>query len=341
MPIKVSRRVLSLSQLWYAPRWYHWAVILFLLPFTLLFALLSALRRCLFRNGFKPSVKLNVPVIVVGNISVGGNGKTPLVVFLAQLLTENGYRPGVLTRGYGAKSVAYPLNVEATSLVTEVGDEPMLMRQHILCPLVVDPLRSRGAEHLVNSHACDVIICDDGLQHYALQRDIEIVVMDGQRRCGNQLLLPAGPLREGQWRLDTVDFIVVNGHSHQEHEYLMTLQPDQLVNIVDPSLTKAVNALPNDTVAAAGIGNPQRFFQMLNTLGIEPAQCISFPDHHQFTRQDFPLASTVVMTEKDAVKCRHFAKNNWWYLPVQAQLSADFSQQLLHKLQEKVQSKPA
>jgi tetraacyldisaccharide 4'-kinase len=341
MPIKVSLRVLSLTKLWYAPRWYHWAVIILLLPFTLLFVLLSALRRWLFYWGLKASVKVNVPVIVVGNISVGGNGKTPLVVFIAQLLTENGYRPGVLTRGYGAKSIAYPLSVEATSQVREVGDEPMLMRQHILCPLVVDPQRSRGAAHLVNSHGCNVIICDDGLQHYALQRDIEIVVMDGQRRCGNQLLLPAGPLREGQWRLDTVDFIVVNGQNHQEHEYLMTLKPDQLVNVLDPTLTKAVDALPNDTVAVAGIGNPLRFFKMLPTLGIQPAQCISFPDHHQFSSQDFPFTSSVLMTEKDAVKCRHFAKNNWWYLPVQAQLSSDFSQQLLHKLQEKVLSTSA
>ena len=333
--------MLSLTKLWYAPRWYHWAVIIVLLPFTLLFVLLSAVRRWLFQWGLKASVKVNVPVIVVGNISVGGNGKTPLVVFIAQLLTDKGYRPSVLTRGYGAKSMAYSLSVEATSQVQEVGDEPMLMRQHILCPLVVDPKRGRGAAHLVNSHGCDVIICDDGLQHYALQRDIEIVVMDGQRRCGNQLLLPAGPLREGQWRLDTVDFIVVNGHNHQEHEYLMTLKPDQLVNVVDPTLTKAVDALPNDTVAVAGIGNPQRFFQMLPSLGIQPAQCISFPDHHQFSSQDFPFTNSVVMTEKDAVKCRHFAKNNWWYLPVQAQLSSDFSQQLLHKLQEKVRSTSA
>lgn len=323
--------MLSLTQLWYAPRWYHWLVISLLLPLSLVFALLAILRRFAFRTGFKKSTKIAVPVIIVGNISVGGNGKTPLVVYLAQLLQKQGYQPGILTRGYGGSSAVYPLAVTAQSQVTQVGDEPMLMRQHVNCPLVVDPIRARGAQYLLEQFECNVIICDDGLQHYALQRDIEIVVMDGKRRLGNQLLLPAGPLREGAWRLKRADFIVINGQAKAEHEFAMSLLPDDLINVKNPNISCKVSELMGPVTALAGIGHPQRFFDLLATYPLTLRSTLSFVDHHQFSVNDLP-AETIIMTEKDAVKCREFAHQDCWYLPVQAQLSESFAQQLLNKL---------
>ena len=321
----------SLSQLWYATRWYHWVLIIVLLPLSFLFALISATRRQVFKLGIKLSSKVNAAVIIVGNISVGGNGKTPLVVYLAQLLTEQGYRPGILTRCYGGKSELYPLQVKVDSLVAEVGDEPMLMIQHVTCPLVVDPVRARGAKYLVEQCLCDVIICDDGLQHYALQRDVEIVVMDGHRRLGNQLLLPAGPLREGKWRLKSCDFIVTNGDLAQEGEYAMSLQPGDFININDPQRRCKLSDMELAVTALAGIGNPQRFFSLLAKYNIQMKQQLSFVDHHDFKASDLPVGR-VLMTEKDAVKCRDFAHEDCWYLPVQANLSEAFTEKLLTKL---------
>lgn len=252
-----------IDNMWYSPSWYHWPVIILLLPLSALFWVLSSLRRMLFRLQIKPSVDISVPVIVVGNTSVGGNGKTPLVVHLAKRLRQAGYHPGVLSRGYGGKNVTYPMSVDYISEVDRVGDEAILMRQHINCPLVVDPIRPRGALKLVETHECDVIICDDGLQHYALNRDIEIVVMDGQRRCGNKLLLPAGPLREGSWRLDRVDFLVLNGGSVTNGEYLMSLEAGRLINVKYPNKSLSINDLSLPVTAMAAIGNPQRFFSLL------------------------------------------------------------------------------
>lgn len=322
----------SLTQLWYAPRWYHWLLIVLLLPLTAVFALVAATRRLAFRIGLKKSSKINAPVIIVGNISVGGNGKTPLVVYLAQLLGSQGYKPGVLTRGYGAKSNNYPLVVTAQSQVAAVGDEPMLMIQHVACPLVVDPIRARGAQYLLDQFHCDVIICDDGLQHYALKRDIEIVVMDGKRRLGNQLLLPAGPLRERAWRLHSADFIVINGQTKSSDEFAMQLLAGDLINVKNPQLKCKVSDLSGPVSALAGIGHPQRFFDLLATYAIDLKATLSFVDHHQFTLNDLP-AETLIMTEKDAVKCREFAHQDCWYLPVQAQLAESFSHKILSKLQ--------
>lgn len=320
-----------LSEMWYKPRWYHWCLILVLLPLTALFALLSGLRRLAFKWGIKASVKVPATVIIVGNISVGGNGKTPLVVYLAQLLSEQGYRPGILTRGYGGKSAHYPLKVEHDSDVSVCGDEPALMRQHVSCPLVVDPVRGRGALYLSETCGCDVIICDDGMQHYALQRDIEIAVVDGQRRSGNNLLLPAGPLREGNWRLANVDFVVVNGEPVHPNEHAMGLQAGDFINLSEPNRQLSVTQLTEPVTALAGIGNPQRFFSLLKHYGLDIKQQLSFADHHAFSQADIPQGC-VVMTEKDAVKCREFAHQDCWYLPVKATLAENFSQQLLAKL---------
>jgi tetraacyldisaccharide 4'-kinase len=321
------------DNMWYSPRWYHWPVIILLLPLSALFWVLSALRRTFFRLHIKPLVDIPVPVIVVGNISIGGNGKTPLVVYLAKRLRQEGYNPGVLSRGYGGKNASYPMTVEQISKVDVVGDEAILMRQHINCPLVVDPVRPRGAMELVDKHRCDVIICDDGLQHYALSREIEIVVIDGQRRCGNKLLLPAGPLREGIWRLDTVDFSVLNGGIVTNGEYLMSLEAGKLINVKYPNKSLSINDLSSPVTALAGIGNPQRFFSLLEKKRVKLQNQISFVDHHAFSKKDIP-SGTVIMTEKDAVKCTQIAHDDCWYLPVSARLTSQFESQLVKKLKQ-------
>ncbi|WP_232787997.1 tetraacyldisaccharide 4'-kinase [Paraglaciecola sp. MB-3u-78] len=322
-----------IDNMWYSPSWYHWPVIILLLPLTALFWGLSGLRRWLFRLQIKPSVSIPALVIVVGNISVGGNGKTPLVVYLAKRLRQEGYHPGVLSRGYGGKNARYPLTVDHLSNVDLVGDEAILMRQHINCPLVVDPIRPRGAMELVEKHKCDVIICDDGLQHYALNRDIEIVVMDGQRRCGNHLLLPAGPLREASWRLDTADFLVLNGGLVTNGEYLMSLESGKLINVKYPNKSLSINDLRSPVTALAAIGNPQRFFSLLEKKRVKLKDQISFVDHHAFTKKDIP-SGTVIMTEKDAVKCTQIVHDDCWYLPVSARLTNQFESQLLQKLKQ-------
>lgn len=327
-----------IDQLWYAPKWFHWPIIIILLPLTALFWLLSATRRALFKLGIKQSIDIPAAIIVVGNISVGGNGKTPLVVHLAKTLKQQGFKPGVLSRGYGGKGVSYPFSVDQDSSATEVGDEPVLMHQHIDCPLVVDPQRPRGAMALVDKHLCDVIICDDGLQHYALKRNIEISVMDGQRRCGNNFLLPSGPLREGAWRNKTVDFVVINGGDAHKNEFVMTLVPEQLVNVKDPNQRLDVSELNQAVSALAGIGNPQRFFNLLEKMQVKLKQSLSFVDHHPFSQSDIP-EGMVIMTEKDAVKCVAFAHDNCWYLPVSAKLSKEFDAQLLQKVKQVSENK--
>lgn len=320
-----------IDNMWYSPSWYHWPVIVLLLPLTALFWGLSGLRRGLFRLKLKSSSEISVPVIVVGNISVGGNGKTPLVVYLAKRLRQEGYYPGVLSRGYGGEGASYPMTVDADSSVVMAGDEAILMRRHINCPLVVDPNRPRGAMQLVDKHKCNVIICDDGLQHYALNRDIEIVVMDGQRRCGNQFLLPAGPLREGVWRLNAVDFLVLNGGTVINAEYLMSLESGRLINVKNPNKSIPIKSLTLPIIALAGIGNPQRFFSLLQKKQVKIKEQISFVDHHVFRESDIP-DGPVIMTEKDAVKCTQIAHDDCWYLPVSASLTKQFESQLLHKL---------
>ncbi|GAB3015305.1 tetraacyldisaccharide 4'-kinase [Bowmanella dokdonensis] len=313
-------------------RWYQPDLSIWLLwPLTLVFWCLSALRRWLYRAGIKHVVKLEVPVIVVGNISVGGTGKTPLVIRLCQWLKQQGYHPGVVSRGYGGKAPAYPFSVTADSDPALVGDEPVLIRHHLGCPLVVDPDRVRGARYLIDQNKCNVIVCDDGLQHYRLGRDVEILVMDGERRLGNQHLLPMGPLREGLWRLKTVDFVVVNGGVARSGEHLMALEPGQLVNVKYPSQTQSISELKKPAIALAGIGNPERFFKLLDKRQVKLKQRLVFADHYPFKAGDIP-EDLVLMTEKDAVKCRSFASSQWWYLPVSAKLTEQFKQQLLDKI---------
>ncbi|MCG9711725.1 tetraacyldisaccharide 4'-kinase [Shewanella insulae] len=332
------------NRLWYNRQaGVHWLLVLLLLPLSGLFYLLTSLRRQLFRLGLKSSARLDVPVIVVGNITVGGSGKTPTVIYLIELLRHNGYRPGVISRGYGVEFSGCK-RVIAGMPASEVGDEPAMIVARTQVPMVIGRNRVAAGKALREWQAVDVIISDDGLQHYRLERDIEILVLDGKRRFGNGLLLPAGPLREGRWRQRTVDFTLVNGESAHPEEFEMALAPGNWRSVADGELVSAnLTESPADNplsenVAIAGIGNPQRFFDTLTHIGVHPVHQHAFDDHQAYSLEAIETVAAgrgVLMTEKDAVKCREFAKSNWCYLPVDAKIAPEFEQQLLTLLRRR------
>jgi tetraacyldisaccharide 4'-kinase len=272
-------------------------------------------------------------VVVVGNISVGGTGKSPLVIWLVNRFREQGYNPGVISRGYGGQAPHYPFSVTETSLSQESGDEPLMIANRCGCPVVVDADRVRAASYLLDTYDCDLIISDDGLQHYALGRDIEIVVIDGVRGLGNRHCLPVGPLREPETRLDEVDLIVVNG----DDQCSMVKRGGHSMHL-EPGPVHALNGKPvtlnrGRVNAVAGIGNPERFFRTLEQLGFEVLRH-PFADHHRFKAGDFAFDNgyPVIMTEKDAVKCQGLVADRLHYLPVSACLGNEFVEQLSAKL---------
>lgn len=319
----------SLEQYWYQTEKQPplWAKVL-----EPLFRSVTKLRRALYRSNNLSVYRAPVPVIIVGNINVGGSGKTPLVIWLVETLREAGYKPGVISRGYGGEAENYPLKVGAETPVSQSGDEPLLISRRTGVPLVVDPKRSRAAEYLLQNYKVDVIISDDGLQHYALARDIELVVVDGQRRFGNTRCLPAGPLREPLSRLHEVDFVINNG-GEVNGEVSMRLQMGGVWQLSHPQNLRSVESFAEETHAVAGIGNPERFFQQLEQAGIH-IQRHSFPDHHAYQATDLPKDGEVLMTEKDAVKCLSFAADNTWAVSVQAVLPEDFRESLLARVAE-------
>ena len=324
-----------IEKLWYQTRFFMWP----LLPLSALFKLLAQRRKGQLQTTAKA---LPVPVIVVGNITVGGTGKTPLVIAVVKTLQQHGYRPGVISRGFGGEA-DYPYQLDQHSTAAESGDEPLLIAQSCACPVVVDPERCAAATHLLTHNPdVNVIISDDGLQHYALARDIEICVIDGQRQLGNGFCLPAGPLREPISRLNTVDFIVQNGqqkntdktHSSSPSAVIMELKTGNIKAL--PFTRSAIPSVDQAIHAVAAIGNPQRFFTSLAERGFTHRQEHCFADHFQYQAQHlkFDDAKAVIMTEKDAVKCAHFkALTQHFYLPVEAQLPASFWQALLHQLE--------
>jgi tetraacyldisaccharide 4'-kinase len=315
----------------------HWqrvtAITLLLLPLSMVFAGLSALRRAAYRFGMLQSRRLPVPVVIVGNISVGGTGKTPVVLWLAQALQRRGLTPGIVSRGYGGR--ARLMEVTGNSDPAQAGDEPVLLASRAACPLVVGRDRVAAAKRLLEKHpSVDVILSDDGLQHYRLARDVEIAVIDSRRAFGNGCLLPAGPLRETQARLHKVDAIVTNGPMAvpaAAPAFSMTLEGSQLHRLRDTSLARALDSFAGEAVhAVAGIGNPQRFFLRLQEAGLT-VRPHAFADHHAFSADDLAFLP-VIMTEKDAIKCRSFARDNWWMLPVDAQIDpglADLVQNII------------
>ncbi|QDP01744.1 tetraacyldisaccharide 4'-kinase [Thalassotalea sp. PS06] len=326
-----------IEQAWYQQHWLKWM----LLPLSLLFWLLSSLRKWAFRLGLKKQFKVSVPVIIVGNIGVGGNGKTPVVIYLVKLLQRLNINVGVTSRGYGGKADNYPLTLDNGTSAQQAGDEPVLIFQRCNVPVVVGPDRVKNCQQLIEL-GCQVIISDDGLQHYRLQRDMEIVIIDGQRRFGNGWLLPAGPLRELPSRLNNVDVVICNGGQAKTGEMSLTLSPGALVHIKSGTslpLEQFVSSHSSQAQALAGIGNPQRFFNTLTDLNLSLSKQVEFVDHHQFSAEDFQQfddQQPLLMTEKDAVKCRNICPDNAWYLPVDGVLSEADEQHLLQLINTRV-----
>ena len=319
-------------QFWYSRSWIAWL----LCPFSLLFWLITTVRRALFRLNLLKSYRASIPVVIVGNLSVGGNGKTPAVIWLVQELTKCGLNVGVISRGYGSKAKNYPLLVTPTSDPIEAGDEPVLIATRTQAPVCISPNRQQAIECLLQHTKCDVIISDDGLQNYKLQRDFELVIMDAKRGLGNGFLLPAGPLRELPSRLKNVDIIITNGSENQYSDAVMTLKPQYAVNLV----TKAQRPLNefSQATAIAGIGNPPRFFTMLQQHGIQLIETQAFQDHQSFSPElfaKFDKNRPLLMTEKDAVKCMTFAEEYWWYVPVTTEIQGEKAQQFIQKIVQK------
>ncbi|MGQ3888800.1 tetraacyldisaccharide 4'-kinase [Legionella sp. CNM-1927-20] len=306
----------SLENLWYNQhpgRWLLW-------PFSYCYQKITDWRRA-YLQSFKQQ-NFSVPIIVVGNLTVGGVGKTPLVIALTKALKNKGLKVGIVSRGYRATIKKFPYKVQPTDQASLVGDEPLLLARKTDCPVVIAPKRSEAVRYLITHHQSQIIISDDGLQHYAMARHIEIVVIDGIRGLGNGLCLPAGPLREHPKRLNTVDFLIVN-EGKWPNAYPMIMQPGQLVNLVTDKMID-IEELTGSIAAVAAIGHPQRFYTTLTNMGIKFTS-YSFPDHHVFSKEELNvLESKVIMTEKDAVKCQSFATNDWYFLPVEAKLSDTF-----------------
>ncbi|MEG9481574.1 tetraacyldisaccharide 4'-kinase [Mannheimia sp. HC-2023] len=308
-------------------------------PLSLLFWLISYVRKRLYSLNILQSYRSPVPVLVVGNISVGGNGKTPVVVWLVEQLQQRGVKVGVVSRGYGGKNKVFPQLVTQQSSAEIVGDEPVLIVQRTNVPLAVSPNRQQSIELLLSQFELDLIITDDGLQHYALQRDLEWVVVDGKRRFGNGFVLPAGGLRELPSRLNSVDAIICNGGIAKSNEHLMSLEPSSAVNLLTNEY-RPLSEFSQPCVAIAGIGHPPRFFTMLEKLGIPLAKTQGFADHQDFDANQLKtLADSqtpLLMTEKDAVKCKAFAQKNWWYVPVSAKFSEKSTACLLTPILQKL-----
>jgi len=329
-----------ISQCWYASRPSCGIVRWLLAPFSMLFAFLVVLRRWLYRVGWKKSTRLPVPVVVVGNITAGGAGKTPLTLALVDWLQAAGYHPGIVSRGYGGNA-RRAMPVQSGSDAAVVGDEPLLLAQRSGCPVWIGRRRVEAAQQLLAYHPeVDVLVADDGLQHYALARDMEIVVVDAGRGVGNAWPLPAGPLREPLRRLGKATAMVLNGPGQWTHPVLvpmfrMELQAALFHNLLAPDRRMTVPAFIAETSgpvhALAGIGHPQRFFDQLARLGLEVVSQ-GFPDHHAFQMSDLP-PGRVVMTEKDAVKVAPLARNqgltDYWYLSVDARVEPGLKEMML------------
>lgn len=320
---------------WLQNHWYRITPLhLILIPVSLVFRGLVAFRRASYRNQIFSSDQLLLPVIVVGNISVGGTGKTPLTIALAQQLVERGWHPLIVSRGYGGKS-QQPQQVSVSSTAQQVGDEPLLMARRDICPVWIGKDRAATARAAIQANPqCNVVLCDDGLQHYRLQRDVEIAVIDGARGLGNGLLLPAGPLREPASRLQTVDAVVVNGGDTLPGQHAMHLTGELFYNLLDPGKTATADHFQTTgNHAVAGIGHPQRYFRRLEEMGISFTPH-AFPDHHPYSANDLAYANcdAILMTEKDAVKCAAFADARYWVLRVDASIGPALIDQILRKI---------
>ena len=308
----------------------------FLRPVSWLYILIVVCRRWAYLLKLKKTQKINAPVIVVGNITVGGTGKTPLVTWLSNYLKEHGYQPGIISRGYGGKARHWPQQVRADGDPVAVGDEAILIAKRTSCPMAVGPERLVSGEELLHYHpTCNVIISDDGLQHYALHRDIEVAVIDGKLRFGNGYCLPAGAMREPLKRLKKVDFIVANGAS-EKNEFGMHYTITHACSLQNSAQCQPLEQFRGQQVhAIAGIGNPDRFFNQLSEMGVDVI-AHPFPDHYFYQETDLEFGDDkpVLMTEKDAVKCVRFAKAQHWFVPIIVEVQESLGQAILEKLKE-------
>lgn len=312
---------------WYQQRWWNF----WLLPMSGLFFLLSHARRLWLTQVIKAQKNNAIPVVVIGNINVGGTGKTPLACRLVELLNQQGIKVGIISRGYGSHAPHYPYALAKGESATIVGDEPKLLRDRLDCPVVIGSDRNEAIK-LLSEQGIDLILSDDGLQHYKMARDYEVVVLDATRKLGNGWLLPAGPLREGAWRLNKVNSIVENGPKGSSS---MSITATAWVN-AKTHKRKPLNYFDGKKLhAVAGIGNPQRFFSTLADLNVEHVDHV-FVDHHHFIKSDLKLADgfsdQLVMTEKDWVKCAEFADESMWYLEISACLDDQLESKLLKDL---------
>jgi tetraacyldisaccharide 4'-kinase len=322
---------------WLEKHWYRLTpVSLILLPVSWAYCCVMRLRGLGYRWNLLRSVKLSVPVIVVGNITVGGTGKTPLVIWLVAFLKQKGLRPGIVTRGYQGRAQAWPQLVLPQSDPEQVGDEAVVLARRGACPVVADPDRVRAAQTLVRNHGCDVIVSDDGLQHLRLARDIEIAVIDGERRFGNGWCLPAGPLREPKSRLNRVSLHMINGRPRTGELGMEFVETGFCRVVASAKLMTMADFKERQVHAVAGIGHPSRFFAQLRRLGFNVIEH-PFPDHHRFSPADiaFDDNKPVIMTQKDAVKCESFATDRHWCLFVEARPDPVFGERVWQLLEEK------
>jgi tetraacyldisaccharide 4'-kinase len=322
---------LRLQTLWYGNSRAYIA----LLPLSWLYCMLVWIRRLAFRVGLLRTTSLGCRVIVVGNITAGGTGKTPLVIAIAKRAQQAGLRVGILARGYRGDANHWPQQVNGSSDPRQVGDEAVLLARQTGLPVFAGPDRVAAGKALLQASPCDVLICDDGLQHYALQRDIEIALVDASRGQGNGFCLPAGPLREPASRLGSVDAVVALGDDPR-WPYSMCLVSHAARGVAEPSISRSLDSFRGSTVhAVAGIGNPERFFASLRSAGLR-IQAHRFADHHPFAPADldFGDSNPVLMTGKDALKCERFAQHNWWFVPIEAQPDARLEEWLAKLLEQ-------
>ena len=319
----------SLDQYWYSIN----PVAILLWPVSVLFRLLVIIRQLAYKFSLFESITVSKPVIVVGNISVGGTGKTPLIIELSQLLTSWGFKVGIISRGYGGQG-PWPHQLNANSTAETSGDEPLQIFQRTGLPIVVGPDRIADAKMLIDNNEIDLLLADDGMQHYRLNRNLELIVIDAQRQFGNRFMLPAGPLREPVSRLKKSGWPIYNAG---EQGYAFKIEPTVIINIESEQEENISSFQEKSVHAVAGIGNPQRFFQMLRDHGFSVIEH-AFPDHHVYSEDDLNFNDylPVLMTEKDSVKCYQFDNNKLWFVAIEVQLSKSFTNDFKHKVTELV-----
>ncbi len=329
---------------WLLRRWYGQRPIWFFIPLAGMFAALTAVRRWCYRHGILRVVELPIPIIVVGNITVGGTGKTPFVIWLAQALQKHGYRPGIITRGYGGQSKQWPLAVTPQTDPTLAGDEAVLLAQRTQVPVMAGPNRVQAAQNLLKENPVNVIISDDGLQHYRLARALSVILLDGRRCLGNGWRLPAGPLRESAARLKEADFVICKMDS-AVHAALpagalaLRLSLEHAVKISDGSSLPLTEFAGRQVHAVAGIGHPQQFFDALGKYGLR-VDGRALPDHAELSEADLTFGddTPVLMTEKDAVKCRDLRLPRHWYVPASVEFAEEDAARILNSVRRQLMS---